>query len=214
MAASTSATTSRPRSTSSASQARRPSSASRKRTAAPSASSGCSRRTCCGFAASTPSRSCAWHSSPFGRPTTRAGSSSGTATGHPPRSGPNKPRPCPWPLKRKAVSQNCGPVQNCADCSVIHLTSFSAQLSLPQLHACRSHQAHPTFVVRSQQVSRTRPLCVEILHVVRIRGEGMLDPLHDTDTVAFQSDYLLGIVGHQTNFTETQLPKDLRCCPI
>src|SRR3954471_9111557 len=67
-------------------------------------------RTCCGSAASTRSRSFAWLSSPFGRPTTRAGSSSGTATKRPLRSAPIRSAQCPWLRKRKSVSQIRGPV--------------------------------------------------------------------------------------------------------
>ena len=65
----------------------------------------------CGSAASTPSKSCAWHSSGSGRPTTRPGSSSATATGHQPRSEPIRSLAWPWPHRCRSVSQNRGPVQ-------------------------------------------------------------------------------------------------------
>ena len=47
----------------------------------------------------------------FSRPTTRPGSSSGTATEPQPRSEPISSLRCPWPRKRRSVSQNRGPVQ-------------------------------------------------------------------------------------------------------
>ena len=46
------------------------------------------------------------------KPTTRAGSSSGTATEPQPRSEPIRSVRCPWPRKRRSVSQNRGPVQD------------------------------------------------------------------------------------------------------
>ena len=86
-----------------------PSSASPKATAAPSASSARSRRTCSGSAASPPSRSCARHSTPSRTPTTGPGSSSATATGHPPRSAPTRSA-SPRPPDANASSHNCGPL--------------------------------------------------------------------------------------------------------
>ena len=83
----------------------------RGRLAAQSGSSGCSRRTCSGSAASRPSRSFVWRCWRPSRPTTRAGSSSGTATGHRPRSEPIRSASYLPPRRRRSVSQNCGPVQ-------------------------------------------------------------------------------------------------------
>ena len=52
-----------------------------------------------------------WRSSRSSGPTTRPGSSSGTATRRPPRSAPIRPASYPWPRKRRSVSHDRGPVQ-------------------------------------------------------------------------------------------------------
>jgi len=72
---------------SSTSRARPPSSARRRAMAARSASSAPSRKTCSGSGPSTPSRTCGGRCSSSATPTTRPGSSSGTASGHPAPSG-------------------------------------------------------------------------------------------------------------------------------
>jgi putative transposase len=64
-----------------------------------SASSGRSRRTCCGCGASPPSRCCAWRCWSSSAPTTRPGSSSATATARPPKSVPTSSA---WPRSHDA----------------------------------------------------------------------------------------------------------------
>jgi transposase InsO family protein/antitoxin (DNA-binding transcriptional repressor) of toxin-antitoxin stability system len=64
------------------------------------------RRTCSGSAGSRRSRNCAGRCSRSSRPTTSTGSSSATATAHPPPSDESKPRTCNAPHKPSPLSQN------------------------------------------------------------------------------------------------------------
>src|SRR4051794_4377694 len=89
-----------------ASRVRLPSCEPPRGTAAPSASSARSRRTCSGCAPSTPSKSFDRRYWPFGRSTTRPGSSNGMGFEPPPPSGRASFHPWHWPRRiQSGVSQ-------------------------------------------------------------------------------------------------------------